>query len=130
MAVCIRLKRYGRTNRPFWRLCATDKRFARDGRVLEELGHYDPLAADAEKITLKRDRVAHWLKAGAQPSKTVMEMLRHLGMDTKGNEVPPKPWRKKKSRKKKTDQAAKPEAAPKADEAPKAKVKEGEATPS
>jgi len=130
VAVCIRLKRYGRTNRPFWRLCATDKRFARDGRVLEELGHYDPLAADAEKITLKRDRVAHWLKAGALPSKTVMEMLRHLGMDTKGNEVPPKPWRKKKSRKKKTVQAAKPEAAPKADEAPKAKVKEGEATPS
>ena len=131
MAVCIRLKRYGRTNRPFWRLCATDKRFARDGRVLEELGHYDPLAANAEKITLKRDRVAHWLKAGALPSKTVMEMLRHLGMDTKGNEVPPKPWRKKKSRKKKTDQAAKPEAAvkleaaPKADEAPKAEAKEG-----
>ena len=124
MAVCIRLKRYGRANRPFWRLCATDKRAARDGRVIEELGHYDPLAADAEKITLKRDRVAHWLKVGAQPSKTVTEMLRHLGMDTKGNEVTPRPWRKKKSRKKKSDQAAKPQ------EAPKTEAKESEATPS
>jgi len=97
VAVRLRLKRFGRANRPFWRLCATDKRFARDGRNLEELGHYDPLLGDANKVKISRDRVVHWLKAGATPSDTVAQLLSHLGLDAKGNEIPPKPWRKKKA---------------------------------
>ena len=97
MAVMIRLKRMGRANRPFWRICATDKRFARDGRVLEELGHYDPLLGDQDKVKIQRDRVVHWLKAGARPSDTVGQFLAHLGLDVAGNEIPPKPWRKKKA---------------------------------
>ncbi|MCX5655029.1 MAG: 30S ribosomal protein S16 [Planctomycetota bacterium] len=92
--VRIRLKRLGRTNRAFWRICATDKRFARDGRVIEELGHYDPLVADQDKVKIHRDRVVDWLKRGAQPSDTVMQLLAHLGLDTKGNEIPPRPWGK------------------------------------
>ena len=128
MAVRLRLKRFGRVNRPFWRICATDKRFARDGRNLEEVGHYDPLLGDADKVKIQRDRVVHWLKAGATPSDTVAQLLSHLGLDVKGNEVPPKPWRKKKApppppaaarvaaAKKKEEPAAE---APKADEAPK-----------
>lgn len=94
--VRIRLKRLGRTNRPFWRICAADQRAARDGPFIEELGHYDPLLPDQDKIKIKRDRVVHWLKMGAQPSISVAQMLRHLGLDTKGNEVPPRPWRKKR----------------------------------
>ena len=118
MAVRLRLKRFGRVNRPFWRICATDKRFARDGRNLEEVGHYDPLLRDEDKVKIHRDRVVHWLKAGATPSDTVAQLLAHLGLDVKGNEVPPKPWRKKKcppppsaaarvaAEKKKSEQAA------------------------
>lgn len=94
--VRIRLKRLGRTNRPFWRICAADQRAARDGPILEELGHYDPLLPDQDKVKIKRDRVVHWLKQGAQPSDSVAQMLRHLGLDTKGNEVPPQPWRTKR----------------------------------
>ena len=146
MAVRLRLKRFGRANRPFWRICATDKRFARDGRNLEEVGHYDPLLGDADKVKISRDRVVHWLKAGAVPSDTVAQLLSHLGLDAKGNEIPPKPWRKKKcppppsaadrvaAEKKKSEQAAEKKKAeasaekkpaepdaekPKADEAPK-----------
>lgn len=94
--VRIRLKRMGRTNRAFWRICATDKRTARDGRVLEELGHFDPLLGNADKIKIHRDRVIDWLKRGAIPSDTVAQMLGHLGLDAKGNEIPPKPWKKRK----------------------------------
>ncbi|MFO8014685.1 MAG: 30S ribosomal protein S16 [Phycisphaerae bacterium] len=96
MALTIRMKRLGRRNRPFWRICATDKRAARDGRVVEELGHYDPHQDNADKVKIHRDRVVHWLKHGAQPSKTVAELLGHLGLDAKGNEITPKPWPKKK----------------------------------
>lgn len=123
--VRIRLKRMGRTNRPFWRICATDKRFARDGRVLEELGHYDPLLADQDKVKIDRERVVDWLKRGAQPSDTVAQLLAHLGLDAKGNEVPPRPWAKPRppvsaaerlAKKKKAEEAA----APKGEEKPKA----------
>jgi small subunit ribosomal protein S16 len=92
------MKRLGRRNRPFWRICATDKRAARDGRVVEELGHYDPHQDNEDKVKIHRDRVVHWLKHGAQPSKTVTELLGHLGLDAKGNEITPKPWPKKKQK--------------------------------
>jgi len=98
VAVRIRLKRLGRAHRAFWRICATDKRAARDGRVIEELGHYDPLQKDEDKIKIDRERVVHWLSAGAWPSKTVTELLAHLGLDAKGNEVPPRPWKKRKKK--------------------------------
>ena len=96
MELTIRMKRLGRRNRAFWRICATDKRTARDGRVVEELGHYDPHLENEDKVKIHRDRVVHWLKHGAQPSKTVAELLGHLGLDAKGNEITPKPWPKKK----------------------------------
>jgi len=101
VAVCIRLKRHGRTNRAFWRLCATDQLRARDGRVLEELGSYDPEAKNENKLKIDRDRVRHWLGVGAQPSATVEQLLRHIGLDRKGNEVTPRPWQKKRVRRKK-----------------------------
>jgi small subunit ribosomal protein S16 len=117
--VRIRLKRLGRANRPFWRICAADKRAARDGRIIEELGHYDPLLGDQNKIKINRERVVYWLKLGAAPSDSVAQMLRHLGLDTKGNEVPPRPWRKKRQ--------APPKPAAARVAAEKAKAAEGEA---
>ena len=96
MAVRIRLKRFGRRNRPFWRICATDQRSAPRSRVIEELGHYDPHKPDENKVVIKRERVVYWLKTGARPSETVAALLAHLGLDARGNEIPPRPWPKKR----------------------------------
>ncbi len=74
--VRLRLKRMGRTHRPFYRLNAVDKRTQRDGKIIENLGWYDPVAKDASKqVELKVDRIKHWLSVGAQPSETVADLL-------------------------------------------------------
>lgn len=82
MAVRLRLKRLGRKNRAFYRMGAFDSRTRRDGRAIEELGHYDPLAKSAEKMyALKRERIEHWLSHGALPSETVESILLSQGID-------------------------------------------------
>lgn len=81
MAVRLRLKRFGRRHQSFYRVSAMDTRKPRDGRVIEELGWYDPEAKDPQhQISLKRERVEFWLKAGAQPSETVAQLLRRQGI--------------------------------------------------
>ena len=81
MAVRIRLKRIGRRHRPSYRVTAVDVRKARDSKVLEELGSYDPVTADADKqVVLKEDRIAYWLGVGAQPSDTVRRILKQQGI--------------------------------------------------
>ncbi len=83
MAVKIRLKRLGRRHRSFFRVSAMDSRSPRDGRVIEELGWYDPLAKDAAKqVSLKRERIEYWLSVGAQPSETVKNLLTKQGIAT------------------------------------------------
>jgi small subunit ribosomal protein S16 len=75
--VKIRLKRFGRKNHAFWRVNAVDHRSPRDGKVLEELGYYDPTNKDkAKQIFLDQARVQHWIKAGAQPSETVKQLIK------------------------------------------------------
>ncbi len=75
--VRIRLRRLGRTHRPFYRVAAIDSRKARDSRVIEELGYYDPINADESKqYSLKRERIAYWISVGAQPSDTVRGLIR------------------------------------------------------
>jgi len=75
--VRIRLKRFGRRHAPFYRLCVMDQRSPRDGQAIEEVGHYNPMEKDdAKAITLKADRIEHWLSVGAQPSETVKGLLR------------------------------------------------------
>jgi small subunit ribosomal protein S16 len=82
--VKIRLKRMGRRHRPFYRLSAMDTRTPRDGRVLEELGFFDPIEKDpAKQVNLKADRIQHWLAQGAQTSDTVHNMLRKQGIIAK-----------------------------------------------
>jgi len=81
VAVKLRFKRFGRRHRSFYRLNAMDSRSARDGRVIEQLGWYDPNAQDPEKqLSLKRDRIEHWLSQGAQPSDTVRQLLKAQGI--------------------------------------------------
>ncbi len=77
MAVKIRLKRFGRKNRAFWRINAVDSRSPRDGKVLEEVGFYDPISTDASRaVGVNKQRLEHWMKAGATPSATVANLLK------------------------------------------------------
>lgn len=80
MSVKIRMKRMGRKHRSFFRICATDTRSPRDGKVLEELGTYDPLIPDTDaRVTLDGDRVEYWLGVGAQPSEKVRVLIKKYG---------------------------------------------------
>jgi small subunit ribosomal protein S16 len=74
MSVTIRLSRHGAKKRPFYRIVVSDRRFARDGRYIEQLGTYDPSAASGG-IKLDRERIAEWIKNGAQPSETVSQLI-------------------------------------------------------
>ena len=78
--VVLRLKRMGRRHRPFYRISAMDRRSPRDGRVIEHLGFYDPLAPDERQLSINVDRVGHWLSVGAQPSETVTALLKKAGI--------------------------------------------------
>lgn len=75
--VRIRMKSMGRRHRPFFRICAIDARRPRDGRPIEELGHYDPMSRNPETQTvLDASRIRYWLSVGAQPSDKVAALLR------------------------------------------------------
>ncbi len=74
--VRIRMQRLGRRHRPFFRINAIDQRTRRNGRVIEPLGWFDPLATEEGKIMeLKGERIQYWLEQGAQPSETVEDLL-------------------------------------------------------
>src|SRR5271165_503041 len=89
MAVKLRLKRMGRKNGAFYRLNAIDSRSPRDGRVIEELGFYDPRNKDkAKQFQAKLDRCKHWLDVGAVPSETVSSLLKKNGLDHKQLRLP------------------------------------------
>ncbi len=80
MAVAIRMKRMGRKNRAYYRICATDKRSPRDGRVIEELGTYDPSIPDTDaRCTLDGARIEYWLSVGAKPSDAVRVLIKKYG---------------------------------------------------
>lgn len=80
MAVAIRMKRMGRKHREYYRICATDRRSPRDGRVIEELGTYDPHVSETDaRCTLNAPRVDYWLSVGAQPSDAVRVLIKKYG---------------------------------------------------
>ncbi|HRP62501.1 MAG TPA: 30S ribosomal protein S16 [Phycisphaerales bacterium] len=81
--VVLRLKRMGRTHRPFYRLSAMEKRAPRDGRVIEELGWFDPMAPEDKQVSFDAPRIDYWLSVGAQPSETVANLLRKNGIEPK-----------------------------------------------
>lgn len=81
MSVKLRLKRMGRTHRSFYRVAAIESRNQRDGRVLEELGLYDPANKEvAQQVQLNPDRIKYWLSVGAVPSDTVRNLLTKNGI--------------------------------------------------
>ena len=97
MSVKLRMTRMGRRHRPFFRINAIESQNPRDGRILEKLGHYDPIEKDAAKqLVLNLDRIKFWLQQGAIPSETVAQIIIKQGI--------PCPWydqlqaRRKKAR--------------------------------
>ena len=68
--IAIRMTRHGAKKRPFFHIVVADSRSPRDGRFIEKLGTYNPLLPrdHAQRLMLDKERIAHWLKVGAQPS--------------------------------------------------------------
>ncbi|MHC4779465.1 MAG: 30S ribosomal protein S16 [Planctomycetota bacterium] len=81
--VRIRLTRFGKRNRAFYRIGVFDARTRRDGRTIEFLGHYDPFSKEpSAECKIDLDRAKHWLSVGAQPSEKVAVLLRKAGLQT------------------------------------------------
>jgi small subunit ribosomal protein S16 len=75
--VVIRLARGGAKKRPFFNIVATDSRNRRDGRFIERIGYYNPMAAEGEAgLRIAADRLAHWQGVGAQLSPTVARLVK------------------------------------------------------
>ena len=82
MAVKIRMMRIGRRHRPFFRINAVEGRNPQCGRIIEKLGHYDPIAKDETKqVVLNTERIKAWLQKGAVPSESVSDILRKHGIE-------------------------------------------------
>lgn len=79
MSVKLRFRRMGRKKLPVYGLVATDSRSPRDGRFIEDLGRYEPVA-DPAVVRLDADRIVYWLSQGAQPSDTVRNLLQKEGV--------------------------------------------------
>ena len=110
MAVRIRLTRVGATKRPAYRVIAIDKRRSRDGRALEILGFYDPLTEPAT-VQLDRARIDAWIGQGAQPSDTVVKLLRQSERATTADAEAEKPKRATRAAKPKPSKKAQAKAA-------------------
>ena len=82
MAVRIRMKMMGRKHRHYFRIVAIDHHQPRDGRVIEELGSYDPQVRDTDaRVKLLPDRIKYWLSVGAQPSDKVSVLIKKYGAE-------------------------------------------------
>jgi small subunit ribosomal protein S16 len=114
VAVRIRLTRIGATKRPAYRVIAIDKRRSRDGRALEILGFYDPLTEPAT-VNLDTDKINAWIGKGAQPSETVVKLMRQAARPAAAPAT---------EKPKRATRAAKPKASTKA-----AKAEAAEAAP-
>ena len=79
MAVKIRLRRMGAKKAPFYRVVVADSRYPRDGRFIEEVGHYNPLKNPAE-VKVDAEAVKKWIGNGAQPTDTVKALLKKEGI--------------------------------------------------
>jgi small subunit ribosomal protein S16 len=128
------LTRVGATKRPAYRVIAIDKRRSRDGRALEILGFYDPLTEPAT-VQLDRAKIQDWISKGAQPSETVVKLMRQAERDAAAGAEADKPKRptratapKKPSKKAQSKKAAAAEATAAPAEAEAEAAPEAEAT--
>ncbi len=94
MATKIRLRRTGTTNLALYRIVVADARSPRDGRFIENLGHYDPRKEGKEKVVVNLERLKYWLSVGAQMTDSVIPLVKAQGV-----EIPVKKKRKSASKK-------------------------------
>ena len=111
MALKIRLTRQGAKKRPFYRIVVADVRSPRDGRYIEILGTYNPMLAkdDENRVTLKEDRIKHWLSVGAKPTDRVSGFLASASLGEKierNNPNKAKPKAKAQERLREAEEAA------------------------
>jgi small subunit ribosomal protein S16 len=123
--VVIRLSRAGAKKRPFYHICVSDRRNKRDGRFIERIGFYNPIAKDSEeKIRFDNERYEHWTSVGAKPSDTVLMLLKRSKMtDEEIQKLEDKKTARQEKKKqekilKQQEEAAKEEAEAPAEEAP------------
>ena len=127
MSVRIRMKRMGRKHRPFYRIRIMDKRRARDGKAIEEVGFYDTSVADkSQRVSLKMDRIDYWLSVGAQPSEKVNALIRKVRKGKFGVAAEPPPMQAPKAPE--PEAPAEEEASAEATEAPEATADAPETT--
>ncbi|QDU78375.1 30S ribosomal protein S16 [Polystyrenella longa] len=118
MAVRIRMKKLGRKHRPFYRVCVMDARSPRNGKTIEELGHYDPMVTDkSERVKLNMERIEYWLSVGAQPSDKVGTLIKKVKTNKFGSVKTPPPM-----------QAPKPLPEPEPEAAPEGETAAAEET--
>ena len=79
MAVKIRLHRVGTKKKPFYRIVAVDSREKRDGKFIDQIGRYQPIV-EGEQFTINEEKLFHWLGKGAQPTHTILQLLKKKGI--------------------------------------------------
>ena len=110
--VVIRLSRRGRKNRPFYFICVADKKSPRDGKFIEKVGHYDPLAI-TDRSVIDKQKIAEWVSKGAQMSDRVKWLVE--SSDDNGH-LPAKVSKPKTNKAKKQKEAAEKAAAASSEE--------------
>jgi small subunit ribosomal protein S16 len=86
------MKRLGRRHRPFYRIAVMDGRTQRDGRSIEDIGHYDPMVADkAARVRLDLERVDYWMSVGALPTEKVAALIKKVRTNSFGVAKAPPP---------------------------------------
>jgi len=92
VAVRIRLKKLGRRHRPFFRVSVMDSRSPRDGKTIEDVGHYDPMVKDkSARVKLDMERIDYWMSVGALPSDKVAVLIKKVKTNDFGETKEPPP---------------------------------------
>lgn len=82
--VKIRLKRFGAAKRPTYRIVVQDSQKPRDGRCIEEIGIYQPIAEEGKQIEFNEERAKYWISVGAQPTEIVCKLFNKKGLAKNG----------------------------------------------
>jgi small subunit ribosomal protein S16 len=85
MAASMRLMRFGGKKSPYYRIVVSDRRSARDGKFIDQVGTYDP-KKDPVEVRFKEEKAIQWLRKGAQPTPTVRQLLIRSGVTKKSTE--------------------------------------------
>ena len=81
MAVKIRLRRMGAKKAPFYRIVVADSRSPRDGRFIEEIGYYNPVAKPEAEVRIDSEKAVKWLNNGAQPTDIIKKLFDKAGIN-------------------------------------------------